>query len=180
MNQFYLLLNRQENYQTWRLITTWHYRYIPSGLSHHDGCRRYGTKSLWKKSMLLALCAGNSPVAKARVAELWCFLWSRLNKRWVNTRHAGDLRRHRTHYGLTVMRNHHAGNGNGQSVTAIVLRNMVIALNTIHLLWERKGSTEWNSPCRMIYTSKLWELLHTEPQITNDINKSYLTGKYIG
>ena len=80
MNHFYLLLNRQENYQTWRLIVTWHYRYIPSGRSHHDGCRRYGTKSLWKKSMVLALCAGNSPVAKARVAELWCFLWSRLEQ----------------------------------------------------------------------------------------------------
>ena len=64
-------------------------------------------------SSLLALCAGNSPVTsefprtKASDAELWCFLWSApwING-WVNTREAGDLRRHRAHYGVIVMGSH--------------------------------------------------------------------------
>ena len=61
-------------------------------------------------SALLAICAGNSPVTsefpaqKARDAELWCFLWSApwING-WVNNREAGDLRRHRAHYDVTLM-----------------------------------------------------------------------------
>ena len=44
------------------------------------------------------------PDTKASDAELWCFLWS---APWinggVNTREAGDLRRHRAHCDVTVM-----------------------------------------------------------------------------
>ena len=45
------------------------------------------------------------PRTKASDAELWCFLWSPpwINGR-VNNREAGDLRRYRTHYDVTVMR----------------------------------------------------------------------------
>ena len=43
-------------------------------------------------------------LANATDAELWCFLDLRLNKRPVNNRDAGDLRRHRAHYNVTVMR----------------------------------------------------------------------------
>ena len=54
-------------------------------------------------SALLAICAGKSPVTvefpsqRAIDAELWYFLWSahRING-WVNSREAGDLRRHRS------------------------------------------------------------------------------------
>ena len=42
------------------------------------------------------------PRTKASDAELWCYLW--ING-WVNNREAGDLRRHRTHYDVTVMGN---------------------------------------------------------------------------
>ena len=44
------------------------------------------------------------PSTKANDAELWCFLWSApwING-WVNTRGAGDLRRRRGHYDVTVM-----------------------------------------------------------------------------
>ena len=44
------------------------------------------------------------PRTKASDAELWCFLWSApwING-WVNNREAGDLRRHRTHFGVIVM-----------------------------------------------------------------------------
>ena len=46
-----------------------------------------------------------TPLTKASDAELWCFLWSLpwING-WVNNREAGDLRGHRTHYDVMVMR----------------------------------------------------------------------------
>ena len=43
------------------------------------------------------------PLTKASDAELWYFLWSWIN-RWVNTWEAGDLRRHRAHYDVIVMK----------------------------------------------------------------------------
>ena len=44
------------------------------------------------------------PRTKASDAELWCFILvsARING-WVNNREAGDLRRHRAHYGVIVM-----------------------------------------------------------------------------
>ena len=59
-------------------------------------------------SVLLAICVGNLPVTKAGDTELWCFLWS---APWINGE-AGDLRRNRAHYDVTVMilhwhRGHH-------------------------------------------------------------------------
>ena len=45
------------------------------------------------------------PRTKASDGELWCFLLSALEKNgWVNNREAGDLRRHRAHYDVIVMR----------------------------------------------------------------------------
>ena len=45
------------------------------------------------------------PLTKASDAELWCFVWSApwING-WVNNREAGDLRRHRAHYDVIVMK----------------------------------------------------------------------------
>ena len=43
------------------------------------------------------------PRTKASDAELWCFLWYVWINGRVNTREAGDLRRHRAHYVITVM-----------------------------------------------------------------------------
>ena len=43
------------------------------------------------------------PCTKARDAKKWCFLWSVWINCWVNNRKASDLRRHRGHYGVTVM-----------------------------------------------------------------------------
>ena len=59
-------------------------------------------------SALLAICAGNSPVIgipRAKASELWCFLWFAPEKGncWKNNGAAGDLRRHRAHYDVTVM-----------------------------------------------------------------------------
>ena len=59
-------------------------------------------------SALLALCAGNSPVtgefpAQRPVTRSFDVSFDlRLNKR-LNNREAGDLRRHRSHYDVTVM-----------------------------------------------------------------------------
>ena len=58
---------------------------------------------------LLAICAGNSPVpsefpTQRPVARSFdVFFDLRLNKRWVNNGEAGDLRRYRAHYDVTVM-----------------------------------------------------------------------------
>ena len=60
-------------------------------------------------SALLALCAGNSPVAgefpsQRPVTRSFIVLFDlRLKNGWVNNREAGDLRRHRAHYDATVM-----------------------------------------------------------------------------
>ena len=43
------------------------------------------------------------PLTKASDAELWCFLYLRRTKGWANNRDAGDLRRYRVHYDVTVM-----------------------------------------------------------------------------
>ena len=44
------------------------------------------------------------PRTKASDTELWCFLWNYVwINGWVNNREAGDLRRYRAHYDVTVM-----------------------------------------------------------------------------
>ena len=58
---------------------------------------------------LLALCAGNSPVAGEFPAQrpvtrsLHVFFDLRLINGWVNTREIGDLRRYHVHYDVIVM-----------------------------------------------------------------------------
>ena len=60
-------------------------------------------------SALLALCAGNSPVtdefpSQRPVTQSFdIFFDLHTNKAWVNSRKAGDLRRHCTHYDVIVM-----------------------------------------------------------------------------
>ena len=59
-------------------------------------------------SALLALCAGNSPVtgefhAQRPVTRGFHVFFGLCMNGWVNNRKAGDLRRHRTHYDVTVM-----------------------------------------------------------------------------
>ena len=60
-------------------------------------------------SALLALCAGNSPVTgefpaqRPVTRDLMFSLICAWIEGWVNNREAGDLRRHRAHYDVTVM-----------------------------------------------------------------------------
>ena len=51
---------------------------------------------------LLAICAGNSPVTDEFPAQRPVTRSTRMNG-WVNNGEAGDLRRHRAHYDVTVM-----------------------------------------------------------------------------
>ena len=60
-------------------------------------------------SALLAICAGNSPVpvnsphkGQGRGALMFSLICTRMNG-WVNNGEAGDLRRYRPHYDVTVM-----------------------------------------------------------------------------
>ena len=58
-------------------------------------------------SALLTICAGISPVPgefpRPVVRSFDVFLDLRLNNGWVNNGEAGDLRRYRAHYDVTVM-----------------------------------------------------------------------------
>ena len=68
------------NMVTWSILNTW-----------------------WRHQMetfsaLQAICAGNSP-HKGQWRGAWMFS---LIYDWVHTREAGDLRRHRAHYDVTV------------------------------------------------------------------------------
>ena len=63
-------------------------------------------------SALMALCAGNSPLTvnpshkgQWSGALMFSLIYASIND-WVNNRKAGDLRRHRAHYDVTVMLNH--------------------------------------------------------------------------
>ena len=58
-------------------------------------------------SALLAICAGNSPVngefsAQRSVTRMFSLIGVWIND-WVSNREAGDLRRYRAHYDVTVM-----------------------------------------------------------------------------
>ena len=56
-------------------------------------------------SMLLAICAGNSPFPAQRpgTRSFDVFFDLRLNNGWVNNGEAGDLRRHCAHYDVTLV-----------------------------------------------------------------------------
>ena len=68
-------------------------------------------------SALLAICTGNSPVpgefpTQKPVTRSFdvCFFICRING-WVNHREAGDLRRYRAHYDVTVIQTQHPVHG---------------------------------------------------------------------
>ena len=78
--------------------------------------KQFESHTWWRHQMetfsaLLAICAGNSPVTGEFPAQrpversfdvsLFC-AW--IND-WVNNREGGDLRRHRAHYDVAVMKN---------------------------------------------------------------------------
>ena len=81
-------------------------------------------------SMLLALCAGNSPVpvnfphkGQWRGALMFSLICVRIND-WVNSREGGDLRRHRGHYDVNVM--HGFGLAGECANTGLTLKSYII------------------------------------------------------
>ena len=77
----------------------------PSVIWFHDAWWRHQMDTF---SVLLAICAGNSPVTsvfptpKPVTRSFDVFICSWIHG-WVNNREAGDLRRHRARYGVSVM-----------------------------------------------------------------------------
>ena len=89
-----------------RVHVSWDILYIETGSCVQTFCVRLTCES-WRHQMktfsgLLAICAGILRT-KASDAELWCFLWSAPELMVENNREAGDLRRYRAHYDVTVM-----------------------------------------------------------------------------
>ena len=77
-------------------------------------CHRAHNHAWWRHQMetfsaLLAICAGNSPVPGEFLAQrpvtrsFDVFFDLRVINGWVNNGEAGDLRRYRAHYDVTVM-----------------------------------------------------------------------------
>ena len=76
--------------------------------SRHDTCWCTDVTCMMTSSngnffALLALCAGKSPVTGALTFSLIC-AWT---NDWVNNRDASDLRCHRAHYDVTLMKQRH-------------------------------------------------------------------------
>ena len=94
-----------------KVLTIVDFLWVRSGVSHMTVIsQRMMTSSNGTFSALLAICSGNSPipgefpaqrpVTPSLIFSLIC-VW--VND-WVNNREAGDLRRYRAHYGVTVMK----------------------------------------------------------------------------
>ena len=70
---------------------------------------------------------------KTSDAELWCFLWSTWIIGWVNNLEAGDLRRNRAHYDVTVMS--HNGVGLPKPYSSFSGSNTCKFKTICHIFW---------------------------------------------
>ena len=91
-------------------VFMWSVHPYPSGQLHWH-CTAWWRHQMETFSALLAICAGNSPVpsnsphkGQWRGALMFSLICVWING-WVNNGEAGDLRRYRTHYDVTVMGN---------------------------------------------------------------------------
>ena len=92
----------------WMMTTLWHQN------TSRTACPSPLDSPWWRHQMetftvLLALCAGNSPVTvnsqhkgQWRGAVMFSLIWAWMNG-WVTNREAGNFRRHRAHYDVTMM-----------------------------------------------------------------------------
>ena len=103
------------DYYSWPLsLLSWCFISILEAWSHLQLHSVLYCVSWWRHQMeifsaLLALCAGNSPVpvnsphkGQWRGALMFSLICAWIND-WINSREAGDLRRHRGHYDANVM-----------------------------------------------------------------------------
>ena len=91
----------------WNKQSTHHWFQTP-GRSYHCNVFRSWWRHQMEFSALLAICAGNSPATgefphKGQWRGALMFFLICTWNGWVNNRAAGDLRRHRAHYDVTVM-----------------------------------------------------------------------------
>ena len=115
-------------------------------------CSQY-SPTWWRHQMetfsaLLAICAGNSPVTgeiptQRPVTRRFDIFLTWINS-WVNNREAGNLRRHRAHYDVTVMKLL------TQSAPTVPVKKWLVAYhNTISLQftvkWNLCHATRYNS-----------------------------------
>ena len=114
-------------------------------------------------SALLALCAGNSPVSGEFPAQrpvtrsfdvsLIC-VWMNI---WVNNREAGDLRRHHSHYDVTLMEHpmHRAYTGN-------LFSNRVYTKFQPYVIWGLASQKQFSRAKTTEYLCQSWWLHKTE------------------
>ena len=107
------------------------------------------------------------PPTKASNAELWCFLWSApwING-WVNNREAGDLRRHRAHHDVTLMR---------KWISYVVCKKVIILFRAQYVNFSRLETAisvfQMGSNNRVFFTSS-GSMLRRE-QLYGNVRKLY-------
>ena len=112
-------------------------------------------------SALLAICAGNSPVpgesphkGQWRGALMLSLICVSING-WVNNREAGDLRRHRVHYYVTVMHYEMKCDWPGSSG----FENRELSLCQLCCYWWYCGLSLWQPVALKMATKlPLWQL----------------------
>ena len=110
------------------------------------------------------------PRSKASDAEFWYFLWSVWINGLVNNREAGDLRRYRAHYDVTVMgtgevqaarpKKHHSWMNAFSNVTCLIDELFIFILNSTkyHGVFQTIGIT---SLFLIMRSGLAWALLLT-------------------
>ena len=91
------------------------------------------------------------PLTKASDAELWCFslICTWING-WVNNREAGDLRRHRVHYGVTVMWTNII-HSDLKILKGLDIFKYLFYILVINILWEESKNTKTYFNCKWIW-----------------------------
>ena len=116
---------------------------IPPTWNNHDGMTKSHsmmTSSNVPFSALLAFCVGNSPVtgefpAQRPVTRSFdIFLICAWINCWVNNREASDLRRHRAHYEVSVMRNASVNPARGVGV-GVGVGGLALFICFVSTLW---------------------------------------------
>ena len=112
------------------------------------------TSSNGNISALLALCAGNSPVTgefppqRPVKRSFDVSLSAPSIKGWVNNREAGDLRRHRARYDVSVMWRYQAINRRSGDSTSCMF--------TSNILWQSIASNKTFCQCYSRLTARSW------------------------
>ena len=96
--------SRQPSLQVWcRRVTPWLHILCGSSICHDDVIKWKHFPRYWLFVRGIHRFPVNSPYkGQSRGALMFSLIWARING-WVNNGEAGDLRRNRAHYDVTVM-----------------------------------------------------------------------------